>query len=208
VVLGLVLGTVIFYLFAVGQSNSVFTRWTESLKAPRVSASETDEKASVEASAGVDLPPALQQSAEPGADVVKVADDALPEAPPDPETGPRVAPPELVRQEIAEAISGWASAWSGQRVDDYLSFYSEDFRPPEGLTRRQWAASRRERLLRPRRIQVSVGQMRFEDLGSNRFGVSFLQSYASDTFSDRVSKTLELVREVDGWKIVEERAGG
>ena len=103
-------------------------------------------------------------------------------------------------------MRSWAAAWSDQRVDDYLSFYSESFVPRGGASRDDWDRTRRERLTRPRFIEVELSNFRTEILGDERATVSFDQAYRSDTFEDRVVKTLRLVREGDLWKIGEEIA--
>ncbi|VAX12312.1 hypothetical protein MNBD_GAMMA24-1253, partial [hydrothermal vent metagenome] len=41
-------------------------------------------------------------------------------------------------KEILLTLQGWASAWSAQQVDRYLSFYAPDFRPAKGMSRRRW----------------------------------------------------------------------
>ena len=46
--------------------------------------------------------------------------------------------------------------------------------------------------------------MEVDLLSPDRAEVSFLQSYRSERFSDRVRKTLVMVREAGGWKIAAE----
>ncbi len=104
------------------------------------------------------------------------------------------------------AVAAWANAWSGQQVDGYLAAYSGAFRPPDGAARADWEARRRERLLAPRRIAVSIGPLDSRQPGPDRLEVSFDQAYESDTYSDQVRKTLTLVWEDGGWKIAAERS--
>ena len=103
------------------------------------------------------------------------------------------------------AVRDWAAAWSDQRVEDYLASYADSFQPPDGQSRQAWAADRRQRIARPSSIQVDIEATRTVELGPDRVSVSFDQSYTSDTFSDRVRKTLVLVWQDGTWKIAEER---
>jgi hypothetical protein len=107
---------------------------------------------------------------------------------------------------VAEAaVRSWAAAWSEQSVDDYLAAYSEQFVPPDGLERREWAARRRDRVQRPAWIRVTLGDMRQTVLGASRVRVDFEQRYETGSYADVVRKSLELVWEAGGWQIAAER---
>ena len=97
----------------------------------------------------------------------------------------------------------WAKAWSGQDADAYLAAYATDFRPEGGISRTTWDAQRRDRVTRPKRIRVGVVNPRLSALGDGRVRATFRQEYESDSFSDTVTKVLEL-RNDGGWKIVRE----
>lgn len=106
--------------------------------------------------------------------------------------------------DLASLVEAWAKAWSDQRVDDYLYFYSQDFVPDSELSRSEWETQRRDRLLVPEFINVSVAFLDFELDAEDRASVRFNQSYESDAFSDVVTKTLQLKREGGMWKIAKE----
>ena len=128
---------------------------------------------------------------------------AMPEpAAAEPEPATEAAPDPATAE---QAVRAWAAAWSDQRVDDYLDSYADSYQPPDGQSRARWAATRRERIERPRSIQVGVDAARTVQLADDRVSVSFDQSYASDTYSDKVRKTLLLVWQDGAWKIAEER---
>jgi tetratricopeptide (TPR) repeat protein len=105
--------------------------------------------------------------------------------------------------ELVQFVESWAAAWSAQKVDDYLSFYASGFTPPGGVSRGEWEETRRSRLTAPEYIAVSAAVLDFE-LGEDTGSVTFNQSYESNTFSDVVTKRLELVREDGEWRIMEE----
>ena len=105
---------------------------------------------------------------------------------------------------VVEAVQRWARAWSQQDVSGYLAAYAGDYRPASGLDHGTWAGQRRERLTRPRFIEVELNRMEVNVIDARRASVEFEQSYRSDGFGDRVAKTLELVRVDGAWKIVSE----
>jgi tetratricopeptide (TPR) repeat protein len=104
---------------------------------------------------------------------------------------------------VRDALGVWAKTWSNQDVDGYLATYADDFRPEGGISRATWEAQRRDRVKRPKRIRVGVVNPRVSALGDGRVRVTFRQEYESDSFSDTVTKVLEL-RDDGGWKIVRE----
>ncbi len=118
---------------------------------------------------------------------------------------PAAAAPAPQRGDVAAAVRAWASAWSGQRVSAYLAAYSRDFQPPDGLTRAEWETQRRERLSRPSFIRVTIAFLDSKPVGDDRTEVRFIQEYESNSFADKVTKTLVLVWEDGEWKILEER---
>ncbi len=125
-----------------------------------------------------------------------------------PEEPPVEAPPPVPQSrpaEPAEQVASWARAWSERRVEDYLACYSEDFQPARGMGLGEWRALRRTRLKRPRFIELDLADLEVEIESLNRARVSFSQTYRSDSYRDKVGKTLILSREDEVWRIVEER---
>jgi hypothetical protein len=125
-----------------------------------------------------------------------------------PEASSRVVAKALLASQIGDLVRGWAAAWSGQRVDEYLAYYAEGFTPATGASHDAWVDQRRRRISAPTFIEVTAEGLVVEEVGSGRVRVSFAQTYRSNTFQDRVVKTLELERKDAAWRIVAERAGG
>lgn len=121
------------------------------------------------------------------------------------EAAPPTAEPVDPLVTAEETVRAWAAAWSEQRVDEYLDFYSSAFEPPDGLTRGQWNDQRRDRLTRPPWIRVEVEAIEATAVTEDRVTVTFDQSYETPTYRDRVRKTLELAREGEVWRIVAAR---
>ncbi len=115
------------------------------------------------------------------------------------------ASPEVAAE---EAVKDWARAWSRQEPDGYLASYAADFRPPGNLSRGDWQEQRRVRIQRPRWIQIELGAIVTELENAGRARVTFDQSYRSNSYHDTVRKTLVMVHEDAGWRILEEHAEG
>lgn len=101
-------------------------------------------------------------------------------------------------------VQAWAKAWASQDVDAYLAMYAPDFTPEGGISRETWEAQRRDRISTPKKITVQVINPKASDIEDGAVRVSFNQAYASDSFSDNVSKVLELIPLDGSWKIVRE----
>ncbi len=145
--------------------------------------------------------------AEPEAiEVPEAATDASPETPAAP-PAPAPEPEEPETSDLVNTVTAWARAWSEQRVEDYLAFYAAGFQPPGGMSRAAWEGQRRERVSGPSRIHVKVALRDVRVQSPDRVEIELLQSYESDSHSDVVVKTLELVLEAGGWKIARERSG-
>lgn len=117
------------------------------------------------------------------------------------------AVPELAAETaeaISQAIYDWSGAWSEQNVPAYLAAYTADFRPDDGLSHSQWEVQRRERVSAPSRIAVRVLNPQIELLSPGHARVTFVQTYESDNYSDRVRKLLELRETDSGWQISRE----
>ena len=107
---------------------------------------------------------------------------------------------------IKEAVLDWAKAWSAKDVDAYLAHYGKAFVPPDGESLSKWRETRKIRLTKPRFIRVDLSSLSVTMHGSEHAQASFVQNYLSDTYSDRVKKTLLLKNERGKWLIVEEQS--
>lgn len=151
-------------------------------------------------------PPALVAVVEPLPPAAPSPPGEAPAAPPPTSARPTTSPTPSVTKEdsLRAVVYAWAQAWSEQRADDYLDHYASGFRPPDGLSRAAWEARRRDRLSRPRFIEVTLAAIETRLLGPRRAWIEFDQSYRSDRFVDRVTKRLELVSQEGQWRIQHE----
>lgn len=106
---------------------------------------------------------------------------------------------------IESIIQAWAAAWSAQAEDIYLSFYHEDYKPDNGVTRKGWERSRRERLKKPKWIKINLSNFKIKNKSDKQVDVIFTQAYQSDTYRDESSKRMVLLYTELGWRIFSER---
>ncbi len=105
---------------------------------------------------------------------------------------------------IEVTVTDWAQAWSKRDPDSYLAFYASDFAVPDGLSRADWEAQRRERIAKTRRIDVQISNLKIEQSAADQATATFKQTYRSDRLNSSSTKTLELALRDGKWKIVRE----
>lgn len=109
--------------------------------------------------------------------------------------------------EVLKAIKAWAKAWSDKDATTYLAFYAGDFHTPRGTSRPAWEKNRRERIDKPKSIQVEIIHPKISFTDATHARVSFKQSYHSDAIKSTTTKTLEMVKTGNEWLIQQERLG-
>ena len=108
---------------------------------------------------------------------------------------------------VTRAIQAWAKAWSSKNVGAYLAAYAKDFKTPGGENRGSWEKSRKERISKPKSIQVSIESPRVTLNDAGHASVTFRQIYKSDALSTSTTKTVVLAKSGDKWLILQERVG-
>ena len=111
-------------------------------------------------------------------------------------------PPASAPEELVEA---WAEARARRDFDAYLSFYSDRFLLPEGMSRGSWEALRRTRLMTVRVGSVTIHELETTAPDSDTRIARFVEHYRTPYSNDRVEKTLELILESGRWRILRER---
>lgn len=106
--------------------------------------------------------------------------------------------------EVLKTVHAWAAAWSAKDVNKYLSFYAADFKVPDGGSRADWEAVRRERVSKPKSIQVSISRASVSFSDANHATVKFRQSYRASHLKTSGNKTLMMVKSGGNWLIQEE----
>ncbi|QZA77880.1 nuclear transport factor 2 family protein [Deefgea tanakiae] len=115
-----------------------------------------------------------------------------------------VAPLSKNEQAIHTMVKDWAQAWQNQAIDEYLSFYSPEFIPANGLSLAQWQQQRRERVSEPLFIKTETNDIDITELRGAFAQVQFRQKYTAAKYQDQVMKALHLERLHGKWLIVKE----
>lgn len=105
---------------------------------------------------------------------------------------------------INDMLNGWVTAWAGQDVSGYISFYADTFQ--HGMrSRSAWESQRTKRLSSPSYISVSLSNVEIDLQSESLAEVSFTQDYSSSSYTDSGSKVLVLSKASGEWKIQEEK---
>ena len=105
---------------------------------------------------------------------------------------------------IESAVQAWAAAWGRQDVAAYLTHYSDHFKPATGVALEQWKADRETRIKTPKSILIELMKLEVKVEGDSATA-TFKQHYQSERLNEWTRKTLQLRRESDVWRIVDER---
>ena len=162
-----------------------------------------------------DIPATDPEVTEPVPSVVAAADPTPQSQQEDDATDKSIAPVTTEEQLAAEQqgisinedeiILAWATAWSNNDVEQYLSFYSDDFVPDDpALDRAAWEQLRRKRL-QNKNIRIIVSNAEVHRSDDQVTEVRFTQRYTSQNYRDRVIKSIEMQATQDGWKFLSER---
>jgi ketosteroid isomerase-like protein len=154
----------------------------------------------------VPVPAPIAAPAKPAPVVAQVQPPKPVKAEPEKPKPEKAKPDTSERDAVLAQVHGWAKAWTSQNVDSYLGYYSQQFEPPKGLSRKAWADERRARIEGKGRINVEVGGPEVVVNGDTA-RVTFRQTYESDRLTARSRKTLVLIKNGGKWQIKQESSG-
>jgi Flp pilus assembly protein TadD len=109
-------------------------------------------------------------------------------------------------QNITDAVSNWAKAWSAKDLDKYFASYADSFKPAKSESRKAWEQTRRERVSKPASINVEIANQKITLDGSDSAKVTFKQFYRAGGKPIRTDKTLILKKVNGAWLIDQEIA--
>jgi len=110
-----------------------------------------------------------------------------------------------IKETVEAVLERWSDFWSAQDINAYLKTYAENFVPSKKIGRGRWEKQRRERVLAPSFIKVTLADSEIKPHGSNHVDVEFSQSYQSDSYSDDIRKLISLQKIDDKWLIIQEK---
>lgn len=103
------------------------------------------------------------------------------------------------------ALEAWKNAWQAADIAAYLDAYSERFTPATATSLETWKNQRIASLTRPKFIHLKIDNPVVDLQTDDRLQITFTQHFQSDSYRDSVYKALVMVREMERWKISEER---
>lgn len=145
--------------------------------------------------------PPVPQPTAPTAVAPAAAAVALPPA--SPPAVPKAQPTPADTQDIENAITRWAKAWSNQDMPAYYAAYASNFTPARGVSLAQWKNDRRDRIVNKKSISVDIRQLNIQ-VKDDTAVARFQQLYASGNLKATSRKTLTMVRQGKDWLIVRE----
>jgi tetratricopeptide (TPR) repeat protein len=107
-------------------------------------------------------------------------------------------------KEVLKTVHDWAAAWSAKNTSKYLAYYASDFKVPKGASRSAWEAVRKDRIGKPKSIQVNISNPSVSFADSDHATVEFRQSYSASHFKTVSSKIIAMKRSGAKWLIQEE----
>ena len=107
---------------------------------------------------------------------------------------------------VQTAVTKWAQAWSNKNIEAYLDAYAESFKAPNGQSRKEWEHTRRDRINKPEKIEVSVSNIKTKQDDNTHASAVFKQHYRSGKLVQSTTKTLDFVQSNGKWLIQQERS--
>lgn len=106
---------------------------------------------------------------------------------------------------LPNMLVGWNASWNRKDLKAYLGYYSKDFVPALGMTRKAWEELRKRRIDNKQgNIKVQISDIKAPKCEADHAEIAFSQQYGSDDYKDSVEKTLNFVFTNGEWKIVQE----
>jgi hypothetical protein len=109
-----------------------------------------------------------------------------------------------LESQLRNVVTSWASAWQSGRDDVYFLHYHPGFVAEDFPTREAWESRRRERILEPEDINISLREFSLQLLGDDLADVRFTLTYRRPGYADRTRKSLLMKRNGELWQILRE----
>ncbi|RZP21635.1 MAG: tetratricopeptide repeat protein [Burkholderiaceae bacterium] len=103
---------------------------------------------------------------------------------------------------IKKLVFEWAEAWSKKEFENYINFYSKNFKNKRAKSFDDWSKYREPRVDRRGKIKLSITKIKVDVLTDGIAEVSFNQRYQSGSTRLFTRKKMRLKKEGQNWKIV------
>jgi tetratricopeptide (TPR) repeat protein len=108
-------------------------------------------------------------------------------------------------QDVLKTLHDWAAAWSAKNANKYLAHYADNFKTPNGTSRADWAAERKERIAKPKTIYVAISNPSVKFSDANHAVAEFHQTYHASHLKTTSTKIMFMEKSGGKWLILEER---
>jgi hypothetical protein len=82
--------------------------------------------------------------------------------------------------------------------------YGPSFVPANGIPRKSWEQTRRQRVSKARDIKITISDLVITTAGAQRASAVFVQEYTSSDLKDVSRKSLKLEKVGDQWRLQQE----
>ena len=109
----------------------------------------------------------------------------------------------IINEKIFVMIDNWKNAWMSQNFDQYIGYYSDNFKNNKGMDLEKWKQFRKPRVINKPSINLKLENIEISK-NKNLYSVSFTQIYKSGDIDSTTKKTLLIELIDDQLKIVNE----
>ena len=110
---------------------------------------------------------------------------------------------DIINEKIFAMIDNWKNAWMSQNFDQYIGYYSNNFKNNKGMDLEKWKQFRKPRVINKPSINIKLENIEISK-NKNLYSVSFSQIYQSGDIDSTTKKTLLIELIDDQLKIVNE----
>jgi len=109
----------------------------------------------------------------------------------------------IINEKILVMIDNWKNAWMNQNFDQYIGYYSDNFKNNKEMDLEKWKQFRKPRVINKPSINLKLENIEISK-NKNLYNVSFTQIYQSGDINSTTKKTLLIELIDDQLKIVNE----
>jgi tetratricopeptide (TPR) repeat protein len=110
---------------------------------------------------------------------------------------------DIINENIFAMIDNWKNAWMSQNFDQYIRYYSDNFKNNKGMDLEKWKQFRKPRVINKPSINLKLENIEISK-NKNLYSVSFTQIYQSGDIDSTTKKTLLIELIDDQLKIINE----
>jgi len=107
---------------------------------------------------------------------------------------------------VSDVIKGWSESWQTKNIEEYFSYYQENFTPNSFDNNELWIKDRSRKILGKSAIKIDIKDLSITfDINEGEKAITeFIQYYKSASYSDVVTKKVVLKKFGNQWKIISE----